>query len=135
MVSVTPNTSPREISDNDSLLPSIWKKVRIDITSSTGRKNDLSISSTGTLGKRPRISCLVGSTQRHSTQSSARYCRKPAVMPARVNTLALMRSAAGTIRWVRLAIRGLLSLRLTRDSLLMAATNSPTWMSTEPRCR
>ena len=49
--------------------------------------------------------------------------------------LALMKSAVGTIRWVRLAIRGLLSLRLTRDSLLRAATNKPIWMSTEPRCR
>ena len=73
MVSVTPNTSPREISDSDSLLPSIWKKVRIDTTRSTGRKRDSSISSTGTFGKRLRISCLVGSTQRHNTHSSDRY--------------------------------------------------------------
>ena len=130
MVSVTPNTSPREISDSDSRLPSIWKKVRIDNTRRIGRKNDLSISSTGNLGKRLKMSCFVGSTQRQITQSSARYCRYPAVTPRKVNIVAASNNAPGTIRWVRLEIRGLLNLRLVWNdgAAFSLFSNGSTWL-------
>ena len=69
-VSVTPKTSPREISDRDSRLPSIWKKVSTLTTNNTGRKKVLSISSSGALGKRFCSRSLEGSTARQINHSS-----------------------------------------------------------------